>query len=73
MGISEKLLTDGESVVVDTRTHPKALILPGIVLLVTLVVAIYLDRKIGNGVGSLGVWILALLVIAWWTVRPFLD
>ncbi|HET7432316.1 MAG TPA: PH domain-containing protein [Nocardioides sp.] len=73
MGISEKLLTDGESVVVDTRTHPKALIMPGVVLLVTLVVAIFLDRKIGNGVVSLIVWVLALVVVLWWTVRPFLD
>ena len=73
MGISEKLLTDGESVVVDTRTHPKAVIVPGIVLLVTLAVAIFLDRKISNGVASLIVWILALLVIAWWSIRPFLD
>jgi uncharacterized membrane protein YdbT with pleckstrin-like domain len=73
VGISQKLLTDGESVVVDTRTHPKAIVMPGIVLLVTLVVAIYLDRKIGNGVASLIVWILALLVIAWWSIRPFLD
>jgi uncharacterized membrane protein YdbT with pleckstrin-like domain len=73
VGISEKLLTDGESVVVDTRTHPKALIMPGVVLLVTLVVAIFLDRKIGNGVVSLIVWVLALVVVLWWTVRPFLD
>lgn len=73
MGISEKLLTDGESVVVDTRTHPKAVIAPGVVLLVTLVLAIFLDRKIGNGIVSLIVWILALVVIVWWTVRPFLD
>ncbi|HEX3221027.1 MAG TPA: PH domain-containing protein [Nocardioides sp.] len=73
MGISEKLLTDGESVVVDTRTHPKAVIAPGVVLLVTLVLAIFLDRKVGNGIVSLIVWILALVVIVWWTVRPFLD
>jgi uncharacterized membrane protein YdbT with pleckstrin-like domain len=73
VGISEKLLNDGESVVVDTRTHPKALILPGIVLLVTLVVAIFLDRKTDNGVISLVVWVLALVVIVWWTLRPFLD
>jgi uncharacterized membrane protein YdbT with pleckstrin-like domain len=73
VGISQKLLTDGESVVVDTRTHPKAIVMPGIVLLVTLVVATFLDRKIGNGVASLIVWILALLVIAWWSIRPFLD
>jgi uncharacterized membrane protein YdbT with pleckstrin-like domain len=73
VGISPKLLTDGESVVVDTRTHPKAIIMPALVLVVTLAVAIYLDRKIGNGIASLVVWVLALLVIAWWSVRPFLD
>jgi uncharacterized membrane protein YdbT with pleckstrin-like domain len=40
---------------------------------VTLVLAIFLDRKVGNGIVSLIVWILALVVIVWWTVRPFLD
>jgi uncharacterized membrane protein YdbT with pleckstrin-like domain len=73
VAISPKLLTDGESVVVDTRTHPKALIFPVLVLLVTLAVAIFLDRHIGNGVVSLIVWILALVVVAWFTLRPFLD
>jgi uncharacterized membrane protein YdbT with pleckstrin-like domain len=73
VAISHKLLTDGESVVVDTRTHPKALIVPALVLVITLAVAIFLDRKIGNGVASLVVWILALVVVVWWVVRPFLD
>jgi uncharacterized membrane protein YdbT with pleckstrin-like domain len=73
VGISEKLLTDGESVVVDTRTHPKALIMPAIVLLVTLVVAIYLDRKTGNGTVSIGWWVVALAVFVWWVLRPFLS
>ena len=73
MAISRKLLTDGESVIVDTRTHPKALVVPGLVLLVTLVVAIFLDRRIGNGVVSLLVWIVALVVALWWVARPFLD
>ena len=73
MAISQKLLTDGESVVVDTRTHPKALILPGLVLVVTLAVAIFLDRLIDNGIVSLVVWVLALVVVVWWVLRPFLD
>jgi uncharacterized membrane protein YdbT with pleckstrin-like domain len=73
VAISQKLLTDGESVVVDTRTHPKALIVPGLVLVITLALAIFLDRVIGNGFASLLVWILALVVIAWWVLRPFLD
>jgi uncharacterized membrane protein YdbT with pleckstrin-like domain len=73
VGISPKLLTDGESVVVDTRTHPKALIVPGLVLVVTLAVAIFLDRLVDNGFVSLLVWILALVVVLWWVVRPFLN
>ena len=73
MGISEKLLTDGESVVVDTRTHPKALIFPALVLVATLAVAIYLDRKTGNGTVSLGWWVVALAVFVWWVLRPFLK
>lgn len=73
MPISPKLLTDGESVVVDTRTHPKALALPVLILLVTLAVAIFLDKKIGNHVISLIVWVLAAVVIVWFTLRPFLD
>jgi uncharacterized membrane protein YdbT with pleckstrin-like domain len=73
VAISHKLLTDGESVVIDTRTHPKALILPVLVLLVTLAVAIFLDKHVGNGVVSLIVWILALAVVVWFTLRPFLD
>lgn len=73
MGISPKLLTDGESVVVDTRTHPKALIVPGLVLVLTLAVAIFLDRLVDNGVVSLIVWILAAVVFVWWVLRPFLS
>src|SRR4051794_27752873 len=71
--IDPKLLTDGESVVVDTRTHPKALVAPIAVLLVTFAVAIYLDRLTTNGVVGLVVWILALLVLLWWVLRPFLE
>jgi uncharacterized membrane protein YdbT with pleckstrin-like domain len=73
VAISPKLLTEGESVVVDTRTHPKALIFPVLILLVTLAVAIFLDKKIGNHVVSLIVWILAAAVVVWFTLRPFLD
>ena len=73
MAISQKLLTEGESVVVDTRTHPKALIGPGVVLVVTLAVAIYLDGLVGNHVVSLLIWLVALVVGVWWVLRPFLE
>jgi uncharacterized membrane protein YdbT with pleckstrin-like domain len=73
VAISPKLLTDGETVVVDTRTHPKALILPFVILVLLLAAAIYLDRKTGNGTVSLGEWIVALLVFVWFVLRPFLS
>lgn len=73
MGISPKLLTDGESVIVDTRTHPKAVIMPVLVLLVTLALAIFLDRLTSNTTVSLIIWLLAVVVIVVWVVKPFLE
>jgi uncharacterized membrane protein YdbT with pleckstrin-like domain len=73
VALSPKLLTDGESIVVDTRTHPKALILPLLVLVLTMAVASFLDRQTDNGVVGLVIWLLALLVLLWWVLRPFLD
>jgi uncharacterized membrane protein YdbT with pleckstrin-like domain len=73
VAISPKLLTDGESVVVDTRTHPKALILPGLVLVVTLAVAIYLVRLTSHGTVQLIVWLLAFIVFIVWVLKPFLS
>jgi uncharacterized membrane protein YdbT with pleckstrin-like domain len=73
VALSPKLLTDGESIVVDTRTHPKALILPLVVLVLTMAVATYLDRQTSNGVLGLVIWVLAVLVLLWWVLRPFLD
>ena len=72
MAISPKLLTDGEEVVVDTRTHIKALLLPLLALVVTLAVAVFLDRLVDNGVVSWIIRALALVAILWWFVRPLL-
>jgi membrane protein YdbS with pleckstrin-like domain len=73
VAISPKLLTDGESVVIDTRTHPKALIFPAVVLVVTLAVAIFLVRLVDNTIWHWVVWLVALVVFVWWVLRPFLD
>ena len=73
MAISNKLLNEGEHVVVTTRTHPKVLLLPLLVLVLTLAVAAYVQPA-GRGraadISHLVVWILAALVIFWWVVRP---
>ena len=75
MAFPTKLLNEGEHVVLTTRTHPKALILPVLVLVVTLAVAVFLGQ-LGDG-GAAGVmhllvWVLAAIVILWWVVRPFI-
>lgn len=72
MAISEKLLNEGEHVVVSTRTHPKALLLPLLALIVFLAVAVFVDRKVGNDTVGLVVWIIAALGILWFFVRPLL-
>ncbi len=73
MAFPDKLLNEGEHVVVSTRTHPKALLLPLLVLVLALGVAAFLGR-LGDGsvaeVVHLAVWVLAALVILWWVVRP---
>ena len=38
MAISKNLLNEGETLVVDTRTHPKALLLPILMLVVLLAI-----------------------------------
>ena len=76
MAINPKLLNEGEHIVVSTRTHPKALLVPLFALLVTLAVAVVL-----NGLGSgdsadimhLVVWFLAGLAIVWFVVRPLVT
>jgi membrane protein YdbS with pleckstrin-like domain len=73
VAISKNLLNEGETVVFDTRTHPKALILPFLALVVMLAVAVFLDKAIDNSTVSLIIWLLALAVILWLSVWPFLN
>jgi uncharacterized membrane protein YdbT with pleckstrin-like domain len=72
VAISQRLLNDGESVVVSTRTHPKALLGPLLWLVLALAVAVVVDGLVDNGAVSLAGWILAAVVIVWFVVRPLL-
>ena len=72
MAFPSKLLNEGEHVVVSTRTHVKALIIPGLGVLVALAVALFLDRVVDNGAVSLVIWVLFLAVVLWFVVGPFL-
>lgn len=75
MTINPKLLNEGEHVVVSTRTHPKALLLPVLVLVVLLAAGVLVQ---GLGSGSLAevlhlvVWVLVAVGILWFTIRPAL-
>ena len=66
-------LTDGETVIVDTRTHWKAILWPAIVLIVTLAAATYLTTLVGNKYARWLVWIIAVGVLVVWSVKPFLE
>lgn len=74
MAISRSLLNDGESVVISTRTHPKALLGPLFWFVVVLAVAVVLDRLVADhldsGVARLVVWALALVALLWLVVPP---
>ena len=72
MAISKDLLNEGEDVVVDTRTHPKALLLPLLALVVLLAIGVFIQSMIDENVVSWVAWILVGAGIVWFVVRPAL-
>ena len=72
MAISKDLLNEGESIVVDTRTHPKALLLPILALVVLLAIAVFVQKAVDQGVVTKVVWGLAVVGIIWFFLRPLL-
>lgn len=76
MAISRKLLNDGERVLISTRTHVKTLLVPAVALLVVAGLAGYLSSlPTGDGAGIwlLVIWVVALGLVAWFCVAPFLQ
>lgn len=80
MAFPTKLLNSGEHVVISTRTHPKALLGPLLRLvfvIAAVVVASVFVRRIGNDTAetSIGAVVggVAVLVLAWWVLKPGLD
>ena len=76
MAISNKLLTDGERVVLTTRTHAKALLVPLLALIVLLAVGVLLGQLLGDrasGVPRLVAWVLVAVGILSWFARPLLE
>lgn len=72
MAIDKDLLNEGESIVIDTRTHPKALLLPILALVVLLAVGTVVQRMIDQDVVHLVVWIVVAVGVVWFVLRPFL-
>lgn len=72
MAISSKLLNPGEEVVVDTRTHVKALLVPVFWLVVLLAAGTAVQVLVDRGTVTLVVWILVALGVLWLVVRPWL-
>ena len=73
MAFPSKLLNDDEHVVVHTREHPKALLVPLLVLVVSLAVGVVAQSWLGGAVGQAWVWpvwVLVAVVVFWWVVRP---
>jgi membrane protein YdbS with pleckstrin-like domain len=76
VAISSKLLTDGERIVLTTRTHVKALLVPLLVLIVLLAIGVVLGNVLGdkgNGLPRLILWIVLLVGILWYAVWPTLN
>ncbi len=73
MAINPKLLNDGETVVISTRTHVKALLLPALIFLVLLALAVVADRAFADGTVALIIWIVAGILALWLCLKPFLE
>ncbi|BBH17302.1 membrane protein [Nocardioides baekrokdamisoli] len=73
MAISPRLLSDGESVVLSVRTHPKALVLPGLALTVLLAIGITAQVELHSAVLRYLIWAVALVGAIWFFVRPLLT
>ena len=72
MAISKNLLNEGESVVVDTRTHPKALLLPIFALVVFLAIGTFVQTQVDQREVDWVVWGLVVIGAIWFVLRPFL-
>ncbi|MDP3967081.1 MAG: PH domain-containing protein [Nocardioides sp.] len=77
MSFPQRLLNDGEHVVVSTRTHVKAVFVPVLLALVVLALAALgtwlADRLEDAGTERIVVvvlWVLAAAALVWWFLRP---
>ena len=72
MALSKNLLNEGESIVVDTRTHPKALLLPILALVVLLAIGVFVQQVVDKTIVTEVVWVIVLIGVIWFVARPVL-
>jgi uncharacterized membrane protein YdbT with pleckstrin-like domain len=72
VAIDKDLLNPGETIVISTRTHPKALILPILALVVLLAVGVVVQRGIDQEIVTLVTWVVVAVGVVWFVLRPFL-
>jgi uncharacterized membrane protein YdbT with pleckstrin-like domain len=76
VALSSSLLNDGEHIVVSTRTHPKALALPILLLVVILAAGAVLGSLIGdagNNIPRYVVWGVVAVALIWFVLRPLVT
>ena len=73
MAYPTKLLNDGEHVVISTRTHPKALIGPAMILIVVVAAVLALSTMTDSTVLGAVAGAIAAGVVVWFVLRPFVD
>lgn len=74
--INRSLLNEGENVVVSTRTHPKALLVPLLVLVVLLALGTVVERQTSGDGGRVVAWVVWAVVAVGalrYTLWPFLE
>lgn len=77
MSFPSRLLNEGEHIVVTTRTHVKALLVPALLLILLAAVAGFVVSVVpassAQPLVQLVVWLLAGLVAIPWVVKPFVE
>ena len=70
MAFPSRLLNPGERVIVSTRSHPKALIGPVLVLVLLVAAVVGLGTLTDSTVAGGAAGVVAVLVAVWFVVRP---
>lgn len=73
MPLSQKLLNPGERIVVSTRTHPKALLVPLLALVALLAAGVAFQVLVESSTARLVVWGIVAVAALWLVVWPTLD